>query len=440
MLNPLIFSRAFETPLLVHPAKARAFVAGFGPRMLGAAPIFDGFDGDVPDAAYRTAKPFASILDGSVPDMIARGGRGYALRDGIAVIPVTGTLVHRGSWIGKSSGATSYEGLAAQIEAAAEDSQARGIVLEVDSFGGEALGVFSLTKTIREVAAVKPVRAIVAENALSAGYAIASQAERIIVPASGSVGSIGVIMMHVDMSEALEASGFRVTLIEAGAHKGEGNPYQPLPEDVREKFKGEAETLRNLFAAEVGAGRGERLTADAALATEADTFMGEAAVAAGVADEVAHPKEAFRAFADDLRSRGAVSSRMTAEKGKTMTTQNDSPDTNDVAPSPSASTETPPAAPDAAPGPAASADDRARIAGILDHPEAKGRDGLARHLALNTDLSVEAAGAALAAAPKAQPGLASRMAGENTDLAVPQGDAASPGPRLADRVKLKVAG
>lgn len=43
----------------------------------------------------------------------------------------------------------------------------------------------------------------------------------------------------------------------------------------------------------------------------------------------------------------------------------------------------------------------ARIAGILDHAEAKGRETLAKHFAFETDLSVEAAGKALAAAEKA---------------------------------------
>ncbi|MAC81481.1 MAG: serine protease [Rhodobacteraceae bacterium] len=447
MLNPLIFSRAFNTPLLMHQAKARAFVAGFGPRLTGMAPVLDGFDAEVPASAYRTVKPFASILDGSVGEQMERSGRGYAVRDGVAVVPVTGALIHRGSWVGQSSGQTSYEGIAAQVEAAARDTRVRGIVLEIDSFGGEAAGAFSLAKTIREIRGEKQILAIVAENAMSAAYAIASQADRIAVPPSGSCGSIGVIMMHVDMSEAMEAAGFRVTLIEAGAHKGEGNPYQALPEDVREKFKAEAETLRQIFCGEVGAGRGDRLSSDAALATEAETYLGETAVEVGLADEVIHPKDAFAAFVADLGPAGAAGTsraRSDSRKENPMTTKTDNPaaDASEdvVAPDADGAQPTPEATNDTAPAPQADAPDaRKRIAGIFDHPEAKGRDGLARHLALETDMSVEAAGAVMAAAAKAQPGLAAKMAGENTDLAVPQGDAANPGPSMADRVRAKFA-
>lgn len=46
--------------------------------------------------------------------------------------------------------------------------------------------------------------------------------------------------------------------------------------------------------------------------------------------------------------------------------------------------------------------ERARMSGILGHAEAKGRETLARHLAENTDMTVEAAAAVLAAAPRAE--------------------------------------
>mgnify|MGYP006185249599 FL=1 len=86
-------------------------------------------------------------------------------------------LIHRGSWIGQSSGQTSYEGIAAQIEAAASDPSVRGLALEIDSFGGEVAGVFDLADQIRAVRATKPVWAFVAEHAFSAGYALWSAPE-----------------------------------------------------------------------------------------------------------------------------------------------------------------------------------------------------------------------------------------------------------------------
>ncbi|MCT4334290.1 S49 family peptidase [Paracoccus sp. YLB-12] len=230
------------------------------------------------------------------------------------MIAIAGTLVHRGAWIGQSSGLTSYEGLAAQIDAAVHDSAIRGIALEIDSFGGEVAGAFDLADRIRAARNTKPVHAFLAEHALSAGYALASQADRITLPRTGAAGSIGVITMHTDMSGVLAQKGVAVTLIHAGARKADGNPYAALPEGIRERLQAELEDLRILFAETVAAGRGTKLSKDAALATEAAVFRGAAAVEAGLADAVADPRAAFRAFTESVN-------RPAVQIGRTPATQ-----------------------------------------------------------------------------------------------------------------------
>ena len=282
MLHARIAARAFNTPLLVEPSKAMAFLSGLGPRILGRqVELADGVD--TPEG--KTVLPArASILGGNLTQRLQHHGDApYPIVDGIAVIEISGVLIHRGSWIGQSSGQTSYEGIAAQVEAAAKDPSVRGLALEIDSFGGEVAGVFDLADQIRAVRATKPVWAFVAEHAFSAGYALASQADRILLPRTGALGSIGVVVMHADLSGQLDQDGVRVTLIHSGQHKVEGNPYEPLPEAVREDIQREIDVLRFLFAETVAAGRAGRLSQDAALATEAATYRGTDAVAAGLA-------------------------------------------------------------------------------------------------------------------------------------------------------------
>ncbi|MDQ7010250.1 MAG: S49 family peptidase, partial [Mariprofundaceae bacterium] len=150
---------------------------------------------------------------------------------------------------------------------------------------------------------VKPVHAFVAEHALSAGYALASQANHITLPRTGAVGSIGVVTLHTEMSGMLEQKGVAVTLVHAGKHKTDANPYEPLPPDVRDRMQVELEGLRTLFAQTVAAGRGNRLDVHAALDTEAAVMRGNEAVAAGLADAVADPRSAFRAFAESIHNR-----------------------------------------------------------------------------------------------------------------------------------------
>jgi signal peptide peptidase SppA len=307
MLHARIAARAFNTPLLVEPSKAMAFLSGLGPRILGRR--VDVADSDEAPAGTSALPTRASILAGRLAERIQHNGDApYPIVDGIAVIEISGVLIHRGSWIGQSSGQTSYEGIAAQIEAASKDPSVRGLALEIDSFGGEVAGVFDLADQIRAVRATKPVWAFVAEHAFSAGYALASQADRILLPRTGTVGSIGVVVMHADLSGQLDQDGVRVTLIHSGQHKVDGNPYEPLPEAVRDDIQREIDVLRFLFAETVAAGRAGRLSQEAALATEAATFRGTDAVAAGLADEVTDLARGFAGFGKMLSSPPPLSS------------------------------------------------------------------------------------------------------------------------------------
>ena len=246
MLHARIVARAFNTPLLVEPTKAMAFLSGLGPRILGRR--VDMASGDVAPETVPQLPRHASILAGHLLESAGqRGSSPYLVVDGVAVIEIAGVLIHRGSWIGQSSGQTSYEGIAAQIAAAADDPGVRGVALEIDSFGGEVAGVFDLADRIRATRAAKPVWAFVAEHAFSAGYALASQADRILLPRTGAVGSIGVVVLHADLSGQLDQDGVRVTLIHSGRHKVDGHPYAPLSAQVQDDIQREIDVLRFLF-------------------------------------------------------------------------------------------------------------------------------------------------------------------------------------------------
>lgn len=406
MRFPQIAQRAFNAPLLVDPAKAQAFLAGFGARVLDGRLVLPS-SLDVPeDRADRAGRvgPRMSIIGGDVAARRRRdGGSLYTVRDGIAVIDVTGTMVHRGAWIGNSSGQTSYEGLAAQFEAVGADSGVSGVALEVDTFGGQAAGCFDLSDMIREVRAKKPVWAFVAESALSAGYAIASQADRIIVPRTGEVGSIGVLTMHVDYSERLADDGIAVSMIYAGSHKVDGNPFEPLPDGVREEMSAECARLREIFAATVAAGRGDRLSVAAAMATEARVYSGEQAVAAGLADEVSDLRSAFAAFAAKVNHRSLHFTGAAASGASKETTMSNDP----TKPAASASAEaedktavTPPPAEDDEDKdededkkkPAPPADPGAAAAGVISRADAAALADVAKmasRLGVTVDLAAE---------------------------------------------------
>ncbi|SHO65823.1 signal peptide peptidase SppA [Pseudoxanthobacter soli DSM 19599] len=377
-----IASRVFGRPLLVLPETAET-IAGF---LLAR----DAGQLTASETVMRRA-PAASRFGGEsigVGDPMAGTYEEYYRRVGAAAVAtVEGELVNRGAWVGASSGLTSYEGVAAQLEMAARDDKVREIVVDMETPGGEAVGAMEMAATVRRINAIKPVTVVVNGMAASAGYAMASAASRIVTVPSGIVGSIGVVLLHVDQSAMLEKRGVTPTLIFAGAHKVDGNPFEPLPDAVRADLQAEVETFYRLFVATVAAGR-PGLSEAAVMATEARTFIGADAVSAGLADAVGTIDDVLAEI-----NRTAPRGRAGVTKGTSMSDEKIHSAVEMTAAVEAARRE-------------AAAAERARIAAILDHEAADGRGGLARELALHSDTSPEAAARILGAAAKEAPGTA----------------------------------
>lgn len=277
-----IADRALNRPLLITPEKAQVIMSVLAGRIGINAPDASRFEGDnmERDSEGNIVRTIDSWGD-SVPKR-----KPYNVKDGVGIITVTGSLVNRGAWIGASSGLTSYEGVSHQLKAARDDDAVHSLIIDGHSPGGEATGAFEVAALVREVSAKKRVVAVVNGQACSAMYAIASGATEIVTTETGVSGSIGVVMLHADYSKWLAKEGVDPTLIFAGAHKVDGNPFTPLPADVRDELQREVSAFYDLFVTTVAKGRGNRLMADAARATEARTFIGQAAVDAGVADRL----------------------------------------------------------------------------------------------------------------------------------------------------------
>ena len=213
------------------------------------------------------------------------------LIDGVAVIPILGTLVNRRSSVGFFGGDISHQEIAAMLLDAAADDSIHAILLDIDSGGGEANGVFDLAETIREIDTQTPVFAIANDAAFSGAFAIASAARKVFVTRTGGVGSIGVIAHHVDISESLKQAGIKVTQITAGDLKGELSPIQPLTEEAQARVQEEVNKTFDLFVDVVAKHRG--LSTETIISTQAGLFFGSDAVDLKLADQVASFDEAM---------------------------------------------------------------------------------------------------------------------------------------------------
>lgn len=195
---PHLAGRVFGVPLLIQPRKLSVILQAIGPRLgLRQAEIeIEGLG-----APLIARMPVDEEDD---PDEMARSQKPYLVTpEGIAVIGVSGTLVKKASWLDSASGLQSYESIRADFQDAIGDSRIQGILLDVDSPGGEVGGLFDLADEIYNARAEKPCMAIADDDAFSAAYAIASSAQRLFVTRTGGVGSVGVIALHLDQSSTL---------------------------------------------------------------------------------------------------------------------------------------------------------------------------------------------------------------------------------------------
>jgi signal peptide peptidase SppA len=283
---PRLAQKIFNTPLAIHPRKAEIVIAALADR-LGISQMVH-LNGTVINPSAMEDDEYGFAEPGSTPRS------GYDMVGPIAVIDVQGTLVQRLGSLRPWSGMTGYDGLRQNLFMAVNDPSVEAIALNVDSPGGEVAGCFDLVDTIYGLRGEKPIYAVLAESAYSAAYAIASAADKIYVPRTGGVGSIGVICAHVDLSQALTAAGIKVTFITYGDYKADGHAELPLSEEALARFQADIDVMGELFVETVA--RNRNISAATVRGTKAACFMGANGVALGLADEVAAPDAAFRAL------------------------------------------------------------------------------------------------------------------------------------------------
>jgi len=284
---PHLAQRLFNVPLAITPDKLEVVMAAMADRM-GLSQLFRA-NGDV-----------LAFDDGWFDDSDAAPAHvsAYDVVRGVAIIPVTGTLVAKLGTMRPSCGMTGYDGIRASLSLAMDDPEVKAIAFDMESPGGEVAGCFDLVDTIYHARGTKPMWSILSETAYSACYALASATDRIVVPRTGGTGSVGVISACIDMSEAMGKAGIKVELITFGARKADGNEFSPLTKEARARFQADVDMMGNLFVDTVA--RNRAMDRAKVLETQATTFLGSAGVDIGFADAVMAPDQAFQELIEQL--------------------------------------------------------------------------------------------------------------------------------------------
>lgn len=284
--------------------------------------------GILPDSLDMLVRSYLDIRDRKdLPAEAARyvvSGPGadekpYTMWNGAAVIPISGTITKRASFMSMLYGGASAMWIMHALRTAQADPEVKAIVLSIDSPGGTVSSVESLEEAVRNAHAVKPVVAFGNGMMASAAYWIGSAARSVIVENTAQVGSIGVLMVHYDWSENDRQMGLKRTFISAGHYKALGNDAEPLSREARDEIEGQLNHYYSLFVDAVA--RNRRTDVQAVLENMADgrIFIGKQAVEAGLADRIGNLETAVDmalAFASESGGRGRIINAGARASGK----------------------------------------------------------------------------------------------------------------------------
>lgn len=180
-------------------------------------------------------------------------------------------------------------GLAWLIERAFARGKPAAVAIALNSPGGSPVQSSLIAARIRRLAVQNKVQvhAFVEDVAASGGYWLACAADQIWVDESSVVGSIGVISSGFGFTGLIDRYGIERRVQTAGRSKGWGDPFLPQKPEDADRLRAILEPLHQTFIAQVRARRGVRLNETADL-FNADVWLGQRAVAVGLADGVGH--------------------------------------------------------------------------------------------------------------------------------------------------------
>lgn len=200
------------------------------------------------------------------------------VRDGVAIIPVSGPLFRYANLFTDISGATSFEMLAKEFGAALDNPEVEAILLDIDSPGGQVNGVADFASHIYAARKIKPVTAYVSGSGMSGAYWIASAAAQVVANPTALLGSIGVIVTAPGTKPSDD-----LNFISSVSPKK--RPDMKSATGLAQ-IQAEIDALGEVFVQTVAKYRGVSVETVLSEFGEGGVFVGDKAVTAGLADRL----------------------------------------------------------------------------------------------------------------------------------------------------------
>ncbi|MBQ0139642.1 MAG: signal peptide peptidase SppA [Kurthia sp.] len=224
----------------------------------------------------------------------------------IAVLKVDGTIQDTGEESLFGSTGYNHQQFLKQLDDIKEDTNVKGVVLEVNSPGG---GVIESKQIYEKIITIQKSRGIpfyvsMGSMAASGGYYISAPADKIFVDEETLTGSIGVIMQSMNYSKLAEKYGVEFETIKTG-------PYKDIMSGSREMTEGDRKILQSMvddsyqrFLKVVSDGRDMPMDAVKKVA-DGRVMNGTQAVKAGLADDFGYLDDVITALKKEKDLKGS---------------------------------------------------------------------------------------------------------------------------------------
>lgn len=204
----------------------------------------------------------------------------------VGLIKVAGAMTYEETGWEAVCGMTSYENLQGQAEYLIKRQGVDHLILEVNSGGGQAYGIFEASQAVRKLATEHGVKisTYVDGVAYSGGYIWAAISDEFVVNPMARVGSIGVVLPLVNYAERDKKEGIKRVYVTSGKSKVPYDEDGNFTQEALADFQKSSQEIYEEFVKHVVDHRG--MTEQAVLDTEAKTFSAKDALKLGLVDKI----------------------------------------------------------------------------------------------------------------------------------------------------------
>ncbi len=147
---------------------------------------------------------------------------------------------------------TGFIKLLKQVE---NDSSIQGVILRIDSPGGDAVASDDILHEAKNLSKKKPLVISMSDEAASGGYYVAATGDPIIAYPNTLTGSIGVIFARLNLHSLYDKIGVNKQLLSRGRYADIDSDYAPMNDDERKKIAGQIDAFYRAFVGHVAEGR-----------------------------------------------------------------------------------------------------------------------------------------------------------------------------------------